>query len=289
MATKPDKSVLQQAVFPVADAKDFFGNLVDYLIANVADTATIASASSMAIGAAAAKTVLVTGTTAITEFDSVDAGVTKQLVFADVLTLTHNATSLILPGAANITTAAGDVAIMLSLGDGNWRCIGYQRASGKAVSSVETLIQAAGDLLVGSGAGALARLALGSANLKLFINAAGNGLEYANGLKVGTFTRDMTAASGDASYTGVGFKPSMLIALAQIDGQAALSVGFANRCAFLYLGNWYNNGQLIDISLSGPAKQTAVVKTYDSDGFTLTWAKTGSPTGTATISYLALR
>jgi hypothetical protein len=57
------------------------------------------------------------------------------LIFSGVLTLTHNGTSLILPGAGNITTAAGDVAVMLSLGSGNWRCIDYQRASGAPLAT----------------------------------------------------------------------------------------------------------------------------------------------------------
>ena len=39
--------------------------------------------------------------------------------------LTHNATSLILPGSANITTTAGDTAEFLSLGGGNWICLNY--------------------------------------------------------------------------------------------------------------------------------------------------------------------
>ena len=52
----------------------------------------------------------------------------KVLVFEGALVLTHNAGSLILPTAANITTAADDVAVMLSLGSGNWRCIDYHYA-----------------------------------------------------------------------------------------------------------------------------------------------------------------
>ncbi|RVB50808.1 hypothetical protein EN906_37030, partial [Mesorhizobium sp. M7A.F.Ca.CA.004.06.1.1] len=41
---------------------------------------------------------------------------------------------LILPGAANITTAAGDVMTLRSLGSGNWACVGYQRANGGPVT-----------------------------------------------------------------------------------------------------------------------------------------------------------
>jgi hypothetical protein len=57
----------------------------------------------------------------------------RRVVFAGILTLTHNATSLILPGSASITTAANDVAEFLSLGSGNWLCTNYKTASGAAV------------------------------------------------------------------------------------------------------------------------------------------------------------
>lgn len=93
-------------------------------------SATLASASTVNIGAAAANAILITGTTTITAFDSVQSGAERTLTFAGALTLTHNGTSLILPTGANITTAAGDVAVMQSLGSGNWRCVSYQRADG---------------------------------------------------------------------------------------------------------------------------------------------------------------
>lgn len=101
---------------------------------NDAPTVTIASAATVAIGAAAGNTISVTGTTTITAFDTLAAGAMRRVVFAGVLILTHNATSLILPGAANITTAAGDASEFLSLGAGNWRCTSYQRASGAALT-----------------------------------------------------------------------------------------------------------------------------------------------------------
>jgi hypothetical protein len=52
------------------------------------------------------------------------------LHFDGILTLTHHATDLILPGGANITTAAGDEAIFREYAEGDWRCIAYTRASG---------------------------------------------------------------------------------------------------------------------------------------------------------------
>lgn len=105
-------------------------------VINGAYNATVASASTTAIGAANANTCLITGTTTITAFDSVTAGAVRTCTFAGILTLTHNATSLILPNnGANITTAANDSATFVSLGSGNWQCVNYQRAKGAAVSN----------------------------------------------------------------------------------------------------------------------------------------------------------
>lgn len=95
---------------------------------NYAAPVTLASASSVAIGAAASNNITISGTTTITSFDTIAAGARRNVKFSGALTLTYNATSLILPGAANITTAANDNAEFLSLGGGNWICTSYQRA-----------------------------------------------------------------------------------------------------------------------------------------------------------------
>ena len=58
------------------------------------------------------------------------------------MTFTHNATSLILPGAANITTAANDRFFALSLGSGNWVVLFYEKASGTAIVSTAAATQA---------------------------------------------------------------------------------------------------------------------------------------------------
>lgn len=89
----------------------------------------VASASTCDIGAAATSEVRITGTTTITSFGTSNAGVRRRGRFAGALTLTHNATSLILPGGANITTAANDSFEAVSLGSGNWQVTHYQRAS----------------------------------------------------------------------------------------------------------------------------------------------------------------
>jgi hypothetical protein len=111
--------------------------------------ATVASAATTDIGGAAGNSISVTGTTTITALGTVQAGTRRTVRFAASLTLTHNATSLILPGAANITTSAGDVAEFISLGSGNWFCTEYTKAS-----PTQTLTDAATiawDVSLGSG------------------------------------------------------------------------------------------------------------------------------------------
>lgn len=89
----------------------------------------VASATTTDVGAALSSNLRITGTTTITSLGTVRSGITKTLRFAAALTLTHNATSLILPGGANIITAANDTAHVVSLGAGNWICINYKPAS----------------------------------------------------------------------------------------------------------------------------------------------------------------
>ena len=90
----------------------------------------LASAATTDLGAQTTDNLRITGTTTITSFGTAANGVTRNLRFAGALTLTQNGTSLILPGAANITTAAGDTGTAKSLGSGNWVLTDFQRATG---------------------------------------------------------------------------------------------------------------------------------------------------------------
>lgn len=92
--------------------------------------ATIASAATTDLSTVGSQNVTVTGTTTITAFGTAPAGTFRRLRFSGVLTVTYNATSLILPGAVNITTAAGDVLELVSLGSGNWVATNYERSGG---------------------------------------------------------------------------------------------------------------------------------------------------------------
>lgn len=78
----------------------------------------------------------ITGTTTITDIDfgTDKAGRKAWVKFAGILTLTHNASTLILPTGASITTAAGDTACFVSEGSDVVRCVAYNRASGAALT-----------------------------------------------------------------------------------------------------------------------------------------------------------
>lgn len=93
--------------------------------------ANIAAAATTNLATATGEFVVVTGNGGpITALGTATAGIFRFVRFTGTPTLTYNATSLILPGAANITVAAGDTALFISLGSGNWVCSIYERASG---------------------------------------------------------------------------------------------------------------------------------------------------------------
>lgn len=108
-------------------------NAVRELMAQIAaklSTDSIASATTTDLSTVDAECVTITGTTTITGFGTLKAGALKFLTFAAALTLTHHASSLILPGAANITTSANACALAKSLGSGNWQVLFYQDGLG---------------------------------------------------------------------------------------------------------------------------------------------------------------
>ena len=74
----------------------------------------------------------VTGTTSITAITLAE-GEQRTVRFTDALTLTHGS-SLVLPGAANITTAAGDFAVFRGYASGVVRCVTYSKATGYPTS-----------------------------------------------------------------------------------------------------------------------------------------------------------
>ena len=114
-------------------------------------------------------------------------------------------------------------------------------------------------------------------------------------VKAGGTTRDLSAASGTQAITGVGFKPRKLSVTAVVDSTTQLSLGFSDGITEggfkdgngAAAGTYRNSGWLIYIGLNDVAYNRAVVQSFDTDGFTLSWTKFSTPTGTASIYYVA--
>ena len=121
--------------------------MIQKVVRDLSAPTTLAAGSTTDLGSKDETFITLTGSAAtVTALGTVSAGIYKWVIFNAAHVLTHNATSLILPSAANITAASGDVACFVSLGSGNWRCVSYTRASGNNVLNASTF----GDGTVGA-------------------------------------------------------------------------------------------------------------------------------------------
>lgn len=115
--------------------------------------------------------------------------------------------------------------------------------------------------------------------------------------KVGTFTRDMTIATGAQAVTGVGFRPTYIEFTGAVPTDPNISHGAsdgtnhissykddANAAADVVTSA---NPILLFPTLGDTQRVTSIV--FDADGFTLQWQKNGTPTGTALIGYKAFK
>lgn len=156
--------------------------------------------------------VYISGTTTITGLGTIAAGARRTVKFAGALLLSYNVTSLILPGAASITTAANDTAEFLRLGSENWLCLRYSPASGTyARSNVIGTVSQSGGVPTG------ALQEYGS-------NYQGQFWKYACGHMVCTFDAAFaggTAANGNifkSLTVAIGAMPSNFIAAPSVVG-----------------------------------------------------------------------
>jgi len=75
------------------------------------------------------------GVTGTNNFAAMTVAANRHFIleFKAILTMTHHATNLDLPGEANITTSVGDVAEFFSTGANTVQCVSYTKADGTAV------------------------------------------------------------------------------------------------------------------------------------------------------------
>lgn len=115
----------------------------------------------------------------------------------------------------------------------------------------------------------------------------------------GSFTRDIAGTAGDVAYTGVGFIPTAIMFSYMTTDGKCVGTGFVDSAKnmtsyFSAQASGYVTGaslstRCVYLSNGSGTDQTALLKTFDADGFTLTWAKTSTPTGTGNISYIAFK
>lgn len=196
-------------------------------------TASVASAATTNLCASPQAVQTVTGTTNITSFgSSCVAGQRKTLIFSGAaLTLTYNATSMIIPGSNSLNIGAGDVLEAVYLGSGNWRVVSYAPLIGTVVNSI-------------AGRTGLLSLSHGLTNsandLQIDVSSLAN---YIGGLTLSTGTSSSTftiAAGAATDSTNADF---MKLASALNKNTTAWAVGFnlgALDTGSIAASTWYH-------------------------------------------------
>jgi hypothetical protein len=145
---------------------------------------------------------------------------------------------------------------------------------------------------VGAGSGVSTDLT--AAQAAAIVGSVGGALKS----KIIASTRDLAAVSGSVGYTGMGFQPTScdsqgdagdsatqyVTILGRSDsalGQSSLAFGGS---AFLF-----QNFFMYYVNAAASGNQSFTITSYDADGFTGTWTKTGSPSGTVNFQVRCFR
>ena len=140
--------------------------------------------------------------------------------------------------------------------------------------------------------------ALGAANLKRFMNAGATAPEWAVGIKLIQTTYNLATATGTVAITGVGFKPSAVIFMSGKNSSPTVSLGLDDLTSQINVSNSHgavatqwsiNSTYSIYAIIDGSNYVEGVVNSFDADGLTIGYTKTGSPTGTLTQGILCIR
>lgn len=264
--TQKDKNVMEEVIWEAKSNNLTAGATTDLSLAN-------------------GNFVHITGTTTtINSFGICDAGSRFILVFKGVYTLDYDATQLILPGTANITTANNDCCMIVSEGSGNWRVVGYFPIAGGGGGGTVTAVTATTPLASTGGstpdisiqqATALQSGYLSSTDWNTFDGkqdalSAGTGISLASNTVTNTAPDQVVALTAGTGISTSGTYPNFTIANTAPDQTVGLTAGTG-------------------IGITGTYPNFTIANTAPSSGGTVTSIATSSPitggpiTGSGTI------
>jgi hypothetical protein len=212
------------------------------------------------------------------------------------VTIVDNTGKEILPDDVTFTSTTALAVDLTSYGTltGTWQ-VSFLSAGG----TIQTLPQALGvgdsptfnhpiltDLTIGSLGGFL----FGTAGVV-------SALTVAQRMAIGQITKDISSA-GTSVVSGLSFSPSMVIFVASGSDPDEFSVGFDDGTTHVviealgtFIADSFDSASSFSIYLLKAAGTTyqGLISSLTADGFVITWTRTGTPTGSTKINYLAFR
>jgi len=153
-----------------------------------------------------------------------------------------------------------------------------------------------GDIIFGSAANVLSKLSPSTAGMFLkTLGAGANPLwSFSPNFKISFVSRDETVASGTQSEVSMGFRPRFIMFFGANSTSQRHYFGMSDAtnqfCMYTFdITQYMANDSSKCIRTNSATNFNTATVAFDADGFTLTWVKTGSPTGTMNAFYLAFQ